>query len=320
VIIAGDRHERPNDFQIEAARVIGAADCPFCEGHEDRTPKEVLAWRPDRSAPDTPGWGVRVVPNKFPAVQVEATLERIQDAVFTGLPAAGVHEVIVETPRHGENLATMSDAAVERVLWAWQERIRAAKQDPRMRYAIVFKNHGALAGATLEHSHSQLMVLPIVPEFVGSTIRGARDGHAGSGRCCFCAVVEQELKDGVRVVDAGEGSVAFAPYASRFPFETWIVPRVHRARFEDASEAERRDLAARLGSVLRRIASALERPAFNLILHTAPFEAEAGPWYHWHVEIVPKLSRMGGFEWGTGFFINLTPPERAAEVLRAAEV
>jgi UDPglucose--hexose-1-phosphate uridylyltransferase len=320
VIIAADRHDRPNEFEVEAARVVGQDGCPFCEGREDRTPPEVLAWRPERSAADSPGWTVRVVPNKFPAARAQAVLERVRDGVFEHLPAVGGHEVVVETPHHGETLATMTPEAVERVLWAWRERIRALKADPRVAYALVFKNHGALAGATIEHSHSQVIALPIVPEFVGSAMHGARTGHAGTGRCVFCDVIAQEAKSGVRVVEDAKGYLTLAPYASRFPFETWIIPRVHRARFEESTDGERRGLAVQLGRALRRIERGLDRPAFNLILHTAPFAEEAGPWYHWHVEIVPKLSRMGGFEWGTGFFINLRAPEDAAEVLRGVEV
>ncbi len=253
---------------------------------------------------------MRVVPNKFPALP----------ALFQGVPGAGIHEVIIESPRHADHLATMDEAAVARVLWAWQQRIRAAKRDPRIAYAVVFKNHGAMAGATLAHAHSQFMALPIVPEFVGSVLHGAREGHARTGRCVFCTVVEDEARAGVRVVEEGGGSIAFEPYASRFPFETWIVPRAHQARFEDAAEAEIRDLAGRLRSVLRRIDRALDRPVFNLVLHTAPFAEEAGAWAHWRLEILPKVTRPGGFEWGTGFFINLMAPERAAEVLRSAEV
>ncbi len=320
VLIAGDRHDRPNDFEIEPTRAVGAETCPFCEGREDRTPPEVLAWRPARARPDTPGWTVRVVPNKFPAVRPEAVLERQHDGVFDALPGAGWHEVVVETPHHGETLGTMTVEGVERVLWAWRERLRAFKGDPRLRYALVFKNHGALAGATLEHSHSQVIALPIVPEFVGSALDGARTRHAATGRCVFCEVAEQERARGVRVVEDADGYLVFEPYAARFPFETWILPRVHRARFEDSSDEERRALAARLRSAVGRIERGLDRPAFNLMLHTAPFAEEAGPWYHWHVEIVPKLSRMGGFEWATGFFINLQTPEGAAEVLRGVEV
>jgi UDPglucose--hexose-1-phosphate uridylyltransferase len=279
----------------------------------------VQAWRPGGGPADSPGWTVRVVPNKFPALRVDAVFQTGGNSTFEGMPGAGLHEVIVETPHHGERLATMDEAGVAGVLRAWQARIRAAKRDARVRYVVVFKNQGALAGATLEHSHSQLMALPLVPEFVGSTIQGARERHAARGRCAFCGVVEEESRAGVRVVEEAAGYLAFTPYASRFPFETWILPRAHEARFEEVAEADLSGLAGRLGSILRRMEQVLDRPAFNLILHSAPFAEGAGPWFHWHVEIVPKLSRMGGFEWGTGFFINLVPPERAAEVLRGAE-
>jgi UDPglucose--hexose-1-phosphate uridylyltransferase len=323
VIISTDRRKRPNDFVFERPATTGRELCPFCPGHEALTPPEVLAYRRNGGAPNSGGWDVRVVPNKFPALQVEGTLDRQGDGMFDRMNGIGAHEVIIESPDHDKRLASMAEAEIERVLSAFRERLLDLKQDRRLRYILVFKNQGAAAGATLEHPHSQLIALPIVPDFVREEIDGARRHFDARERCVFCDIVHQELSAGVRVVQEGADFVAIAPYAPRFPFETWLLPRRHAARFEDAPGHELESLARLLKSVLMRVDRALESPAYNLIVHTAPFADfnDRGPdLYHWHVEILPKLTRTAGFEWGTGFYINPTSPEEATRVLRAVKL
>jgi UDPglucose--hexose-1-phosphate uridylyltransferase len=320
VIISTDRRKRPNDFRFERASTLGRDQCPFCPGHEDMTPPEVLAYRQNGSAPNTPGWELRVVPNKFPALQVEGTLDREPDGMFDRMNGIGAHEVIIETPHHDRSLATMSEPEVERVLWAYRERILDLKRDSRLRYVLVFKNHGAAAGATLEHTHSQLIALPIVPEFLRQELSGARRHFEVKERCVFCDVVHEDLLDGRRIIQENADIVALAPYAPRFAFETWLLPRRHGARFEEAPRHEYESLARMLKSVLQRMDRALETPAYNLIVHTSPFSEETGDFYHWHVEIMPKLTRVAGFEWGTGFYLNPTSPEEAAQALRVAKI
>ena len=316
VIISTDRQKRPNDFRFERANTIGREQCPFCPGHEQMTPHEVMAYRENGTAPNAPGWDIRVVPNKFPALQVEGSFDRHGEGMFDRMNGIGAHEVIIETPNHDRTLAMMADTEIERVLSAYRERILDLKQDRRLKHILVFKNHGAAAGATLEHTHSQLIALPIVPDFVREEIDGAQRHFEVKERCVFCDIVHQDLADHRRVILENADVVALAPYAPRFAFETWLLPKRHGARFEEAPRHEYEALARILKQLLLRMDRALEHPAYNLIVHTSPFVGDTTDVYHWHVEILPKLTRVAGFEWGAGFYINPTSPEEAAQVLR----
>ena len=232
----------------------------------------------------------------------------------------GAHEVIIESPDHTQSLATLPVASVERVLWAYRERVLDLKQDKRFRYILIFKNHGAAAGASLEHPHSQLIALPIIPRNVRDEISGARQHHQQKERCVYCDIVRQELDQQTRVIAENADFVAVSPYAPRFPFETWILPKRHGAHYEEAPRHEYEALARVLKETLQRMNRALESPPFNLIVHSAPFTEASGEFYHWHVEIIPKLTKVAGFEWGSGFYINPTAPEEAAEVLRGVTI
>ena len=319
VIISTERQKRPNDFHIESVTIASDQLCPFCEGHEDKTPPEILAYR-NGTPGNTAGWDIRVVPNKFPALRVEGTLDREGEGLFDRMNGIGAHEVIIETPKHDQTLSTMSDSAIEKVFWAWRDRVLDLKRDIRLRHIVIFKNHGAAAGASLEHAHSQLIALPIVPREMAEELDGARRHYQQKERCVFCDVAHQELKDGTRVVAESSDFVALAPYAPRFPFETWLLPKRHRARFEEATPGEFASLARMLKDTLQRMNRTLMSPPYNLIVHSAPLRQEAGEFYHWHMEVMPKLTRVAGFEWGTGFYINPTGPEEAAEVLRKAQI
>src|SRR5688572_20796858 len=316
VIISTERRKRPTDFRLESVTVTPDEACPFCEGHEHMTPRELLAHRRNGSGPDSPGWDLRVVPNQFPVLRVEGSLDRQAEGLFDKMNGIGAHEVIIETPRHAETLATMADAAVEQVLWAFRERVQDLKQDRRFRYIIIFKNHGLAAGASLDHSHSQLIALPIVPREVRDEVDGARKHFKSKERCVFCDIIRQDGQDGRRVIAENADMVALAPYAPRFPFETWILPKRHQALYEDAPRHEYASLARLLGDVLRRMNRTLHFPPYNLLIHSAPLSEPAGDFYHWHVEVIPKLTKVAGFEWATGFYLNPTSPEEAAEVLR----
>jgi UDPglucose--hexose-1-phosphate uridylyltransferase len=316
VIIATERRKRPNDFRVDHVATLDGEHCPFCPGREDLTPPEIFAYRPGGTAPNTPGWDLRVVPNKYPALRVEGALDREGDGLFDRMNGVGAHEVIIETPDHATQMAAMTEGEIVQVLFAYRDRILDLKQDRRFRYILVFKNHGAAAGATLEHAHSQLIALPIVPDFVREEVEGARRHFVEKERCIFCDILHQELKDGRRVILENADMVAVAPWAPRFPFETWLLPRRHSSRFEEAPRHEYESLARVLKGLLARINRALESPPFNLIIHSSPFTEDTGAFYHWHVELMPKLTRVAGFEWGTGFYINPTSPEEAAKVLR----
>ena len=315
VIISTERRKRPTDFRLESVHVDADEACPFCEGHEQMTPRELFAHRRG-GAPNTPGWDLRVVPNQFPVLRVEGSLDRVGEGLFDKMNGIGAHEVIIESPRHQDTLATMADAAVEQVLWAFRERVQDLKQDRRFRYIIIFKNHGMAAGASLDHSHSQLIALPIVPREVRDEVDGARTHFKSKERCVFCDIVRQDSQDGRRVIAENADMVALAPYAPRFPFETWILPKRHQALYEDTPRHEYASLARLLGDVLRRMNRSLRFPPYNLLIHSAPLSEPAGDFYHWHVEIIPKLTKVAGFEWATGFYLNPTSPEEAAQVLR----
>jgi UDPglucose--hexose-1-phosphate uridylyltransferase len=319
VIISTERQKRPSDFQIETVTIQPDGLCPFCEGHEDQTPPEILAFR-SGSPGNARGWDVRVVPNKFPALRVEGTLDRQGEGLFDRMNGIGAHEVIIETPDHSQTLATMAEPAIEKVFWAWRDRVLDLKRDTRLRHIVIFKNHGASAGATLEHAHSQLIALPIVPREMAEELAGARRHFQEKERCVFCDLMRQELRDGLRVIAESADFLAIAPYAPRFPFEAWLLPKRHRSRFEDTTPGEFGSLARMLKDMLQRMNATLLSPPYNLIVHSAPLQEDAGEFYHWHVEVMPKLTRVAGFEWGTGFYINPTGPEEAAEVLRKTKV
>ena len=323
VVVSTERQKRPNDFVLHRQTVIGREHCPFCPGHEAMTPPEVLAYRRNGSAPNAPGWDLRVVPNKFPALRVEGTLDRQGEGMFDRMSGIGAHEVVIETTDHDKTFATMSEAEIAQVLWAFRDRVHDLKNDIRFRYILLFKNHGAGAGATLEHGHSQLIALPIVPNFVREELDGAKRHFEDKERCVFCDIIRQETTAGRRVIQENGDVVAIAPYASRVPFETWILPRSHASRYEDAPRHVVDSLAAMLKSLVGRLDRALEKPPYNLIIHSTPLSSgndDTGLYFHWHVEVMPRISRVAGFEWGSGFYINPTSPEEAADVLRSVRI
>jgi UDPglucose--hexose-1-phosphate uridylyltransferase len=317
VIISTERRKRPSDFRLESVSIPSEdPSCPFCAGREHMTPRELLAAGRNGSGPNTPGWSLRVIPNQFPVLRVEGTLDRQGEGLFDKMNGIGAHEVIIESPRHEDTLATLEPDRVEQVLLACRERILDLKRDQRFRYIIIFKNHGEAAGASLEHSCSQLIALPIVPREVRDEVDGARVHYQTKERCVYCDILRQESTDGRRMIVENGDMVAVAPYAPRFPFETWILPRRHQALFEDAPRHEYASLARLLGDILRRMNRALQMPPYNLLIHSAPVVEKAAEYYHWHVEIIPKLTKVAGFEWATGFYLNPTSPEEAAQVLR----
>jgi UDPglucose--hexose-1-phosphate uridylyltransferase len=313
-VVVSTERPRADDFDRSPVVIPPDDSCPFCGGHEHMTPFEVLAYR-NGSPSNQPGWDLRVVPNQSPIVRVEGELDRQGEGLFDKMNGIGAHEVIIESPRHDDTLATQPDAGAERLLRAFQERIHDLRRDFRFKSFLPFKNHGAAAGANLAHSHSQLFALPIVPREVRDELEGARVHYVAKERCLFCDIVRQELAEGRRVVAENGDAVALAPYASRSPFETWILPRRHQSRFEDAPGGDVAAVARLLRDVLRRMDAALERPPYSFVIHSAPV-SETADFYHWHIEILPKVTRFGAFEWATGFHRNPTPPETAAKVLR----
>jgi len=315
VIIATERARRPMDFAPEVVRPRGPEDCPFCPGHEDRTPPEVFRSGGSEDGP----WTVRVVPNKFPALHADGEVHAAGEGIYDRIDGVGAHEVVIESPDHFAGLGTLPAAHVGEVLVAYRERLLALRKDPRLEYVLIFKNHGIAAGASLEHPHSQLIATPILPELVAEELRGAARYFRMKERCVWCDIVRQERRDGSRLVLDDEGFVAVAPFAPRFPFETWILPTIHRASFESLGPDEVDALARLLRNLIARLGRLFEDPPYNFALHTAPLKETDPEHFHWHLELMPKLTRLAGFELGTGFFINPTPPEDAARFLRLAE-
>jgi len=286
VIISTDRARRPSDFSRESFKIKGGF-CPFCPGNESKTPPEILGYRPTTaggpSAPkDSPGWRVRVVPNKFPALMIEGNLDRQADGMF--------------------------------------DRMIDLKQDKRFKYILAFKNHGDAAGSSMEHPHSQLIALPILPKNVAEELEGAKQYYNYKERCIFCDVIQQELETKTRVIAENSDFVTLAPYAPRFPFETWILPRRHESAFENASSQMYENLARTLQTLIAKADRVLDHPAYNFMIHTSPIGDSTNDYYHWHIEFLPKLTKVAGFEWGSGFYINPTPPEEAAQYLRECKV
>ncbi|MEW6357804.1 MAG: galactose-1-phosphate uridylyltransferase [Planctomycetota bacterium] len=318
IIIATERAARPTDFRSGTVQRSGGF-CPFCEGNEDKTPPEIAAYRNSGTAANGPGWRVRIVPNKFPALRIEGNLDKSGVGMYDIMNGIGAHEVIIECPTHNLSLAALTDENVEEIIAVYRERLADLKKDSRLAYGLIFKNVGSVAGASLEHTHSQLIATPVVPNLVQREMRGARDYFAFRGRCLFCDMIQQELMTESRIAHESDEFVSFCPFAARFPFETWILPRKHLSHFEAMTKAQAKDLATHLKSVLRRLETALEEPPYNYIIHTAPWNEPHMEEFHWHVEIIPRLTKVAGFEWGTGFYINPIPPEKAAEFMREVD-
>lgn len=325
VIIAEERGHRPQDFGSDQSldqEHPGREYCPFEIGNEEMTPPELLsiAQTPDRK------WDVRVVPNKYPALAIEGDPKRKGLGMFDQMNGIGAHEVVVETPKHNQGFHELSTDQAERVLISYQRRIKDLRKDRRFRYVMAFKNKGQAAGATMSHPHSQIVALSLTPSRIKTQLARARDHFEEKERCLFCDFIRQEQRHEDRVVHDGRDFLVVCPFASRFPFETWILPHNHNHHFTDVSETARRKLASLLRDMLGKLNLALEDPPYNFVINTAPnandLNPKPGRWatlkqdFHWHLQILPRISSTAGFEYGTGFHINPTPPEEAARYLR----
>ncbi|MFC1807598.1 galactose-1-phosphate uridylyltransferase [Candidatus Omnitrophota bacterium] len=321
VIISDEKDFGPNEYDIESP-VIHGGTCPFCIGNEKLTPPEVDADRPTATEVDTPGWETRTVPNKFPALKNEPVITKSGDGIFDMMSGVGEHEVIVEDVDHYKQLADLDIEQMRKVIHVYKRRSIALGKDDRFKYVLIFKNYGSAAGASLEHSHTQLISLPIVPRRVMEELECAQRYYDYKERCVFCDIVRQEIEYGHREILENDDFVAFCPFASRSPFEISIMPKKHKSHFTNITDSEIDNFASILKEVLVRMKVAILNPPYNFIIHTNSLNGngdESG-YYHWHVEIMPKLSKIAGFEWGTGFYINPTSPETASRLLREAKI
>ncbi|MFA5517038.1 MAG: DUF4931 domain-containing protein [Desulfuromonadales bacterium] len=328
-IITTERGRRPRDFFLERETVTMVA-CPFCYGREEKTTGEIFAIRPPGSLANTPGWKVRVIPNKYPALRIEGDLEKRGVGLYDVMNGIGAHEIVIETPDHERTLTDLSPAEIVDVFRAWRARLLDLRRDARFRYIFVFKNYGLEAGAGISHAHSQLIALPVTPPTAVSELNACRQHFLQKERCLICDLLQQECEDGRRIVrDAGD-FVVYTPYAARFPFELRLLPRRHSHDFALLDDRELAALAETVKDTLLRLRTVLREPPYNFVLHSAPPMqlrlGKPGYWnslpydYHWHIELIPRLTKVAGFEWGTGFYMNPTAPEEAALFLREADL
>lgn len=319
VILAPERGRRPEEFSRPAPSTsVEPVDCPFCPGHESRTPGETYAVRRDGHA-DGPGWLVRVVPNRYAVVRPDSRIDRAGTAgSFPRAGGYGFHEVIIETPEHDAELARMKPEEIQRVLEAYLARARALRQEPHVQFTLIFRNHGQGAGTSLRHPHSQLITLPLVPAAVRHRLELAARYHDVTGRSMYADLVQAERDAGERIIAETPHFVVLAPFASRTPFETWITPQFHRADFTRIGRDELLNLADVLGQTLRRLQAVLGSFDYNYMIHSAPCGDEEREDFCWHIQILPRLTEAAGFELGTGMEINITAPEDAAARLREA--
>ncbi|MEW6049750.1 MAG: galactose-1-phosphate uridylyltransferase [Candidatus Zixiibacteriota bacterium] len=319
VIISTERGKRPTSFS-SVSRRSEATMCPFCPGNESATPPEIMAYRQPQTERNRPGWRLRVISNKYPALVIEGGLNREAKGLYDRMNGIGAHEVIIETADHMRDWVDMADEEIRDILWAYRERMLDLARDSRFKYVLVFKNHGEAAGASLEHAHSQLIATPIIPKRVTEELEGAKRYYEFKERCIFCDIIRQEIMENERIVKDHDAFISFQPFASRFPFETWIIPKTHQSSYLEMSDAEYLNLASAMKDTLLRLKLALNDPAFNFILHTRPISPDSSHFFHWHVEVMPKLTKVAGFEWGSGFYINPTSPEEAATFLRGIDL
>jgi len=327
VIVSVERAKRPSN--LASQRISPAeGDCPFCEGKESLTPPEIYAIRDKKSKKNVPGWDVRVVPSNSPYFIIEGDLDRRNLGVYDVMNGIGAHEIIVETPQHIQNLSDLTEDQIARVLSVWAERVKDLENDARFKYILIFKNHGWSSGAgKVRHTRTQLIATPVTPKRVKEELSVARKYYDLHERCIFCDIIKQELDSRVRVVSEIDGFISIVPFASRFPFEMCVLPKKHSCDFYNLEHSEFLELAKILKQCLTKLKLGLNDPPFNLMLHASPFRRKKpGYWrtinedYHWHIEIIPRLANVAGFEWGTGFYICPIAPEEAALYLREVEV
>lgn len=316
VIIYTEKARRPEDFHQRREKRYSPErldSCPFCPGNEGKTPPEIMR------IPSDGQWKLRVMPNKYPALQLEGERKRSNDGLRHLVSGVGRHEVIVEGPRHDIHMAHFGPEEITDIIRAYKSRFADAANDPRIEHVIVFKNHGFASGTTIQHPHSQLIGTPVKPLQVRSRVEEAQRYFDYSGECLMCAMLRDELSDGRRVLLETPFFVSFIPYAALSPFHMWIFPKRHASFFGDISEEEISDLAVNLKTVLLKLHNGLDNPDFNFVIRSDSTH-ESLEHYHWYISIVPRLIQTAGFELGSGMYINMSVPEEVAGFIRNVTV
>ncbi len=312
VVITTDHPKGPEDylpFKPPYHLQEAGTPCPFCPGNETMTPEETF------SLPHPGGgWSVRVIPNKFPFFHIEGDFERRAEGMYDVMEAVGAHEIIVETPEHHQQLATLESGHIEKILLTWRQRMIDLGKDGRFQQILILKNY---PGVFNRHPHSHIMAMPVIPKGIDEEILGTLDYYQRKDRCIFCDIVREEIADKKRVILETVHFLVFSPFASRYPFEAWIVPKVHSPDFHRIREEEVRDLSGAIQTLFHGIYQLLSDPPYSLMVHSSPVQTRFHrPEYHWHIEVRLRIGLREGFEWGTGFYVNPTPPEDAAAHLR----
>ncbi|HEY0735623.1 MAG TPA: galactose-1-phosphate uridylyltransferase [Herpetosiphonaceae bacterium] len=314
VIFAPARGKRPHDFRQrdEESGPVPPHDthCPFCPGNEAMLPTVIKEWRDEHGDQ----WQARVVPNKFPALTPNGSIQRYSRGINIAMQGYGQHEVIVESPRHDQDIATMTPASVRTVIEAYYRRYVELYGNPSNVLILIFRNHGATAGASLQHPHSQVIATGLVPRAIRWREYEAQRYFDELGRCVYCDMLAFELEDKQRIVLQNDSFAAFIPYAAECPFETWIVPRRHQSDFSEIGEAERADLSTALHTILAKLHTRLNNPDYNYTINTAARTTNE-PQSHWYLRIRPRLVTRAGFEIGSGMRINPSLPEADAAFL-----
>ena len=315
VVITTDDPKGPSDYlsfkpPYQTQNPTGV--CPFCPGNEGMTPKETFSSRGKGG-----GWSVRVIPNKDPFFHIEGEFDRRPEGMYDVMGAIGAHEIVVESPDHHQNLATLEPPQIEKILFAYRERLIDLERDRRFQQFLILKNYPGLFN---RHPHSHIMAMPVIPRRIDEEIWGTLDYYQRKERCIFCDLIKEEKATKKRVVLETVHFLVFSPFASRYPFETWIVPKTHSPDFHHIKKEEMEDLSVVIQSLFLRYYKLLADPPYSIIFHTSPVQTRFHrSEYHWHIEIRLRIGLREGFEWGTGFFVNPTPPENAAAYLREVE-
>ena len=327
VILAEERGARPTAITATDA-AADRSTCPFCEGHEGETEAEIMAVRDPGTAPDTPGWQIRVVPNRYPALRPDAAPVENESDLLQRRTAAGHHEVIIEGVSHTRSISEMPSSEFRQVLQVYRERYQQLAKNSALRSAVLIKNVGAAAGASIEHSHSQLIATPVLPMLLTRELDSARRWQAehsadpknseDSKSSLWSHWLAGELEDGRRVVVDSDEVVVVCPYAPRFPFETWLLPKQQQSHFERTSDTTLEAMADRLHECIRAIEACLGDAPYNYVVHSAPLGEDPTELYHWRIEILPRVTRVAGYEQATGLYINPVLPESSALQLREA--
>ncbi|MFC1559651.1 galactose-1-phosphate uridylyltransferase [Candidatus Margulisiibacteriota bacterium] len=324
VIIATERATRPEEFRALKEIVETEDDikkCPFCPGNESMTPGEIFSFRTYGTKPDTAGWWVRITPNKFPALVPEGDIHRIKiDEFFRHMDGVGEHEIIIETPDHTKTLATMDQKQIEEIFFAYRERYRKLAEDKRFELIILFKNHKREAGTSLIHPHSQMVATPVTPMHIRHRIEEAMRYFDDNGECVYCMMIKKELQANERLVHETDNFIAFIPFAATSPFETWVLPKKHSSSFEEITAVMTKELGYVMRKTLSKMHNGLKDPAYNFVVMSSPCHERNVEYYHWHIQIVPRVARVAGFEMGSGIYINTVIPENAAKFLRDIKV